>query len=445
MLSLTKSLIKSFVILSVGSAFLLANPIEQPCPKEVSDLPDGTTCWSGQDSEGAYYWIAKPKDWNKNLVMHAHGGPALGKATFKRATDDFKRWSIWVRDGYALAITSYRQGGVEVMAAAEDVARLLPIAVSVVGKPDKTILHGQSWGGGVAARAAEENGPFSKVKPKLDGVLLTSGVLAGGILSYDFRLDLRAVWQVVCANHPRANETQYPLWQGLPAKDAKMSRDDLSARVNECLGLDKDKSNRTKDQLQNIQTIVNVIKIPESSIQSHLTWATNHFQDIVFNRLDGKNPFGNEKVVYVDSNDDKELNKKVLRYKPDPIAFEKFKNDADPTGDINLPILTIRGIDDPTAFVELASTWQDTVKKAGKEQNLVQLYTNDAGHSYLSDAQYVATMNALLEWIDNAKKPTPTSVANDCKKLDKKWDPQNECRILPEYEPKPLSSRVPAR
>ncbi len=330
------------------------------------------------------------------------------------------------------------------MAAAEDTARLLPIASGVIGKTKKVILHGQSWGASVAARAAEIDGPLSKVSPKVDAVLLTSGVLGGGTKSYDFRLDLRSVWQAVCENHPRANETPYPLWQGLP-KDMKMSKEDLTQRVNECLGLDKPEAERSAKQKESLKTIVNVIKIPEKSIQGHLSWATNHFQDIVFNRLNGRNPFGNDTVKYVGSSDDEALNKKVLRYKADPSAVADFGKDTDPTGKITLPMITLRGINDPIAFVELASTWEETVAKAGYAKNLVQLYTDDKEHSYLSDAQYVSAMNALLKWVESQKKPTPMDIAKQCTTLEAKWNPQSDCRFLPEYKTAPLSSRVPAR
>lgn len=435
---------KSFLLLSTVVSFSVASPTPHECPKEIKNLPEETTCWRGQDEAGAFYWIAKPKHWNGNLVIHSHGGPALGKAKFERATEDFNRWSIWVRDGYAFATSSFRQGGVEVMAAAEDTARLLPIASGVIGKTKKVILHGQSWGASVAARAAEIDGPLSKVSPKVDAVLLTSGVLGGGTKSYDFRLDLRSVWQAVCENHPRANETQYPLWQGLP-KDMKMSKEDLTQRVNECLGLDKPEAERSAKQKESLKTIVNVIKIPEKSIQGHLSWATNHFQDIVFNRLNGRNPFGNDTVKYVGSSDDEALNKKVLRYKADPSAVADFGKDTDPTGKITLPMITLRGINDPIAFVELASTWEETVAKAGYAKNLVQLYTDDKEHSYLSDAQYVSAMNALLKWVESQKKPTPMDIAKQCTTLEAKWNPQSDCRFLPEYKPAPLSSRVPAR
>ncbi|MDR0577248.1 MAG: hypothetical protein LBI87_06855 [Candidatus Accumulibacter sp.] len=424
-------------------------PQASACPASITTLPANVTCWTGRDENDAYFWVVKPADWNGKLVIHAHGGPSLGAVTEQRAIDDLDRWTVWIRAGYAFAVTSYKQGGVAVLSAAEDMAVLLPIAVGLVGKPDKVILHGQSWGAGVAARAAEVDSALSKVKPKVDAVLLTSGVLGGGTKSYDFRLDIRVVYQALCKNHPRPAETQYPLWQGLPTKDSTLSPN-ISSRINECLGLNKPFAQRTPEQQQKSTDIVNVIKIPENQIQSHLNWGTNHFQDIVFNRLNGRNPFRNDSVYYMGSHDDAWLNAEIdamgLRYAADLDAVMAFAKDADPTGDIAMPIMTLRWIDDPTAFVELANTWENTVNKAGRSANLRQLYARSPGktHSYLSDAEYIAVMEALLDWEESGNKPSALDVAQRCAALDAKWTP-GSCAIDPSYEPQPLSTRVPAR
>ena len=52
------------------------------CPAGV---PATVTCYGGQDSQGAYYMIAKPANWSGILVMHAHGGPDLGAPSMERA------------------------------------------------------------------------------------------------------------------------------------------------------------------------------------------------------------------------------------------------------------------------------------------------------------------------------------------------------------------------
>jgi dienelactone hydrolase len=408
-----------------------AAPVATACPTGV---PAGSRCLSGKDSAGALYLIAIPQNWNGNLVMHAHGGPALGAPEAARTVEDLQRWSIMVKAGYAWAGSSFRQGGVAVRAAAEDTERLRRIFVQHVAVPKRTVLHGQSWGASVAAKGAEM---FN-----YDAVLLTSGVLAGGTRSYDFRLDLRVVYQYLCGNHPKPTEPQYPLWMGLPA-DGKLTRAELAARVEECLGVRKPAAQRTPEQARKLKTIVDVIRIPESSVLAHLNWATWHFQDIAQHRTNGLNPFGNANVRYTGSSDDAALNAGVLRYRPDPQAVARFGEDTDPNGRIKVPVLTVHGINDATAFVELDSAFRQTMERAGTADHLVQTFTNDRDHSYLSDPVYPTLMASLLQWVERGEKPTPAGIAERCKTFEAQFGAG--CRFLPDYKPAPLEARVAPR
>ena len=349
------------------------SPAAQPCPAEVAA---GSQCKTGRDSAGAYYWLVKPPTWNGTLVVHAHGGPELGTPKRERATEDATRWAIWSRAGYAYASSGFRQGGVAVRSAAEDTDRVRELFVANWGQPKVTVLHGQSWGAGVAARTAEIFATASNGKSNYDAVLLTSGVLGGGSQSYNFRLDLRVIYQAVCNNHPRLDEPTYPLWQGLPL-DNGLTRAELATRVDACTGVRQKPADRSSAQQRNLKTIVDVIRIPESALLGHLNWATWHFQDIVFNRLNGRNPFGNAKVRYKGSSDDEALNAKVARYTADQTALKDFSADADPQGRINVPVLTLHGISDPVAFVELESTFRDTMGNGGSLQQLLQVFTRD--------------------------------------------------------------------
>ncbi len=409
-------------------------PAPAPCP---SGLPAGASCLSGQDEAGAFYWIAVPPRWNHEvLVLHSHGGPELGAPTPERGARDLQRWQVMLRAGHAWAGSTFRQGGVAVHAAAEDTERLRGIAIAAIGKPKLTILHGQSWGASVAAVGAE------MFPAAYDGVLLTSGVLAGGSRSYDFRLDLRVVWQAVCNNHPRPDEPAYPLWQGLPPGD-KMGRAELDRRIDDCTGLRRPPAERSAQQRQRLKTVLDVIRIPEKSLAGHLAWATFHFQDIALQRLGGRNTFGNIGARYTGSADDAALNAKVARYRADPAALAAFAADTDPGGRITKPVLSVHAIDDPVAFVELESTFRDTVARASHGGNLVQAFTADDEHSYLSDVQYVAALQALLGWVQGGAKPTPLSLAEGCAALQPDWGA--ECRFRPAYAPAPLDTRVPPR
>ncbi len=412
-----------------------AAPAPAACPAGVGE---GTTCLAGRDSAGAFYLIAMPKAWNGDLVVHAHGGPFLGAPTAKRVAEDLERWSVMPRLGYAWAASSYRQGGVEVTAAAEDTERLRRLFIAKVAQPKHVYLHGQSWGGSVAAKGAEL---FADGKP-YDAVLLTAGVLGGATRSYDFRLDLRVVYQHLCRNHPLPSEPPYPLNVGLPA-DAKLTHAELARRVDDCLGLDKPAAQRTPEQAAKVKTIVDVIHIPERSIGAHLNWATWHFQDIVLKRTGGASPFGNVGALYAGSSDDAALNAGVLRYTADAQAVATLAADADLGGKIPVPVLTVHAIHDGTAMVELQESFGRTMAAAGRGNALVQTYTGDRDHSYLSDPTYAALMEALTAWVTQGKKPTPQGIAAGCEKA--KATLGSTCKFEPGYQPKPLDTRVPPR
>jgi hypothetical protein len=147
-------------------------------------------------------------------------------------------------------------------------------------------VHGQSWGGNVAAKVVEtygaaKHGPY-------DGALLTSDVLGGGSRGYDYRVDLRVVYQYYCRNHPRPSEPQYPLREGLRA-DSTMTATGLRARLQECTGYASEPEERTAAQQRNLDDILAVTKIPERTLESHLRFATFTFRDIVHSRLGVRN------------------------------------------------------------------------------------------------------------------------------------------------------------
>jgi hypothetical protein len=417
-----------------------AAPVAVKCPPTV---PNTATCFGGVDSAGAHYAIAQPKDWNGTLVLHAHGGPFLGAPTAERAMEDLVRWAIFVKAGYAYAGSSFRQGGVAATAAAEDTERLRGLYRAHVAQPTRTLLHGQSWGASVAVKAAERFTAATLGTQPYDAVLLSAGVLGGGTHSYDFRADLRAVYQHLCHNHPRPSEPQYPLGLGLPA-GVSMTAADLEQRVTECLGSDKKDAPRIAEQRAKAETLAKVIKIPESHIRANLRWATFLFQDISRPRTGGGNPFGNVGVRYTGSGDDAALNAAVPRFSADPEAYRRLAADMDPTGRIPVPVLTVKWIGDTTAFVELDGHFKSVMAAGGSGDRLVQTFTTQAvSHSYISDPTYPALAAAVLKWATGGPKPTPQSVADDCRAFEAQFGPG--CSFAPAYVPAALSSRVPER
>ncbi|MGW5041581.1 hypothetical protein ACWEQK_25865 [Streptomyces parvulus] len=418
-----------------------AAPARAAEPPAVADCPpalaEKATCWTGRDTGGAYYTMAVPKDWNGSLVVHAHGGPDLGDASDPaRSTEDLGRWAVMVEEGYAWAGSAYRRGGYGARMAAEDTENVRRLFTQRFGRPERTYLHGQSWGGDVAAKAAETYGAR---RGAYDGVLLTNGVLGGGSRGYDYRVDLRVVYQYYCRNHPRPTEPQYPLWQGL-RPGSTMTNAGLDARLRECTGYDSAPADRTALQQRNLDDILAVTGIPERTLESHLRFATFTFRDIVSSRLDGHNPWSNRGVRYSGSHDDKALNAGVERFSADPAARRDLSYDSDLTGRVDLPVLTLHAIDDPTAFVEHEAAYRATLDGAGRGRNLVQTFTRESEHSSLSDSEYAASIAALDAWARTGRKPAPHSIAASCATFDATYG--DGCFYDPGFHPKPYASRV---
>ncbi len=169
----------------------------------------------------------------------------------------------------------------------------------------------------------------------------------------------------------------------------------MATRADECLGVRKPAAQRTPQQAQKLKTIVDVLKIPESSVVGHLNWGTFMLRDVVA-KNGGASPFGNERVRYVGSADDAALNAAVPRFKPDPAAVARFAADVDHAGRFAVPVVSAHGIRDATVFVEGSDTLRQRMAAAGNGQRLVQNFVDSAEHSYWGDAYYPPLFNALL-------------------------------------------------
>ena len=388
---------------------------QRPCPEQLGAL---ATCYSGRDSNGAWYLAAVPKDWNQALVVHAHGGPRLGQPKPNDSDEDLERFAIMVSKGYAWVGSTYRRGGYGVRMAAADVDNSRAAFWSRFGQPKLTILHGQSYGGNVAAKLAELHALDSEGRKLYDGVILTNGVLWGGTRAYGFRADLRAVYQYFCRNHPRPDEPQYPLWQGLPL-DSAMTRSELELRFNECTGAEMFSGKRSIEQQHRLSAIARVTGINDRYLLRHLEWATFTFRDLVQLRLNGANPFDNSRMVYRGSRQDRDLNREIERFAADPAAVAKLAYDSDLSGQIVLPTITLHALHDPIVSAKADAYYGRLVAQSGNTRLLAQYLTNGDNHSRLSDAEVLAALEGLKDWIETKARPVPGQIEVRCAGLEK--------------------------
>ena len=348
------------------------------------------------------------------------------------------RHSHAVKAGYAWIGSSYRKEGYGVRMAAEDSDHARRFFIERIGKPKRTIFHGQSYGGMVGAKLVEIHAKNVDGSTNFDGALFNSGFVIGAPVGHQFRLDLRVVYQYYCKNLPRADEPQYPLWSGLPA-GAKMTLADLQAIVDGCTGIAKPAAMRSETQKQNLANILGAMRFPEALLVRHMQSATLVFREIVQRVTDGRSAFSNTGVRYTGSSDDEGLNRGVARFAADPQAFEALRADGAPAGLLPVPVVSLHSINDPQVVVEVQSAYRDTVNAAGKGERLVQAFTDEHAHTGQSAPELTAALDALMQWIDKGAKPSPQTIAAGCEAL--RTSLEGECRYRVEFQPKPYGTR----
>src|SRR5476649_3021003 len=72
--------------LSLAASAVMAQTAAS-CPAGLDPVAQ---CYKGQDANGAFYWIAMPKQWNHTLIMHSHGGPRLSAITQESNIEDLR-------------------------------------------------------------------------------------------------------------------------------------------------------------------------------------------------------------------------------------------------------------------------------------------------------------------------------------------------------------------
>ena len=399
----------------------------RPCPPAVAETAD---CHEARGAAGAWVLAAVPRRWNRRLVVHAHGGPRLSEPQAGDSDEDLERFAAVVQAGYAWVGSTYRRGGYGVRMAAADADNSRRLFWGRWGRPERTILHGQSWGGNVAAKAAELHALDTEGRPLYDGVMTTNGVLFGGAQAYQFRADLRAVYQYYCRNHPGPDERAYPLWQGLPA-DSRMTRAELRRRVDRCLCLDREASRRTAGQSARLADILAVTGVSEATLFSHLAWGTFHFQDLVHRRLGGANPFANADRIYSGSSDDVALNAGVERFQADPAAVARLAYDADLSGLIVLPMIAVHARGDPVVSPAALDAYARTAAQAGRDHLFAPILTDESDHSRLAAATYMSVLLGLERWIDTGRRPDASALQDLCARRERD---SSQCRFIRPFD-----------
>ncbi len=411
------------------------------CPPGV---PPGTNCVAGVDAHGAFFLIGVPANYNGRLVLWNHGYTLAPPAPLGAA--DLGVGLPALSLGYAAAASSFRPdaiglSGWQVRDAAEDTENLRQRFVQLAGRPHKTYIVGASEGGLITAETIER---FARDEGRLnyDGAMPLCGPVAGGDANWCGGFDLRAVYQYYCGNLPRAGEMQYPLYFGL-APNNTLSDLDVGTRVNECTGVAQPAATRTPQQTRNLANILGVAKIPESFLIIDMEFATFGLQELTLVRTHGLSPVTNHGVKYRGSDDDAALNSGVFRAGFNPGAIAWANSAYNPTGDVEIPTITMHTIGDGLVIVENEHEYREEFAEERDQRKLFQIYTNAGGHCQFSNSELAAAVEALVNWVEKKERPTTEGVIAACAQFRGIFG--DTCNINPTFRPGEFEARIPAR
>ncbi len=386
---------------------------------------------------GGYYKVAVPaEEWNGDLVIWNHGYSFAPVAPFSVTPENpldglGPLAALQLAEGYAVAASSYRQTGWALFKSRNDLEALMAVIHRKVGRPAHIFVTGASLGGLVTIDAIERANLGNVV-----GGLTMCGALAGS-RNWDAAVDLRLVYDAVCASTPGAFIPGGAA--GLPA-DVSVSLGEIVAAVQACTGVLAPPPLRTAEQQERLSTLLTVLRVPEEFLLTDMLFATMGLADLVHDptKLAGHIGTGNVNVDY----DDPVINETVARVAPNRGAAHRLRRHYTPTGDVgDVRIVSLHTDKDGLVAVENESSYASLAPAPQFTSAIV--VEDQPTHCGFTPAEVLASWESLRAWVAGGPQPTPETLQGMCTAAAP--DVGGPCRIDPAFVTPELDSRIRPR
>ncbi|HUF12566.1 MAG TPA: hypothetical protein VMN78_05640 [Longimicrobiales bacterium] len=360
-----------------------------PAAATLTDVP-GVQEIIGETGPGSTYALLVPANWNRELVVYAHGyvqpffEPALTmEIGFFR---DFL-----LTQGFAVAYSSWSETGYAVADGARRTHQLSGIFAEAVAEPARTYLVGLSLGGLVVDQLAER---FSS---QYDGTVALCGVMGGGLWNASYVADFRVLFDVFYPGVLPGSLLEMPegsiVAPGSPLFNAILGA--IAANPYPALDMAR---------MEQIQLRYNSITELVTSFVHVLGYQVNG-ANALSERLNGKSFFDNTNVRYSGSSNDDAVNAAVARYEGDPSAENYFDRSWEPTGGIGAPFVTLHTTRDPLVPERSEQIFARTVGDAGNADLLLQRTTDAFGHCAFTGPDVIGAFLSLHQWVATGVRP----------------------------------------
>jgi hypothetical protein len=366
-------------------------------------LPGATNMWGVH--AGASYLIEVPDNWNGDLVLYAHGfrgeGPELtvGPPRIR---------AHLIANGYAWASSSYRANNYMPAVGAQDTHRLAKKFGSLVGKPNRVFLTGDSMGGHVIGHALEQ-------WPKdFDGATPRCGVMGDSDL-FDYFQDAYLASQTLAYG-----SAEIPTPADYVPDGANATKAALGPVYPFVL-------NESGEQFKSI--IQNLTGGERPTFEEGWTFSNFGGNFVIDNGATGDGRDNIDTVYRFDtatgplSDEEEAFNDMIARIESDPQFRRANGNGIIPgsraavnspkiNGTFTVPVLTLHTIGELFVPFHMEQIYARRAAANGNSHLLVQRAIRDVFHCNFTGEEMVRAFDDMVEWVDTGIRPGGDDILN---------------------------------
>lgn len=374
----------------VSMLFALATVLGVAAPALADDVVDGST------GPGSVYRLVRPSDWNGILLLYAHGYVSKD-APVGITPDDELVISLLATEGFAVAVSSFSDNGWVLKDGTQRTHQLLGLFTSKFGKPARVYAAGASMGGLIAIRLIET------WPDEYAGVLPACAVAGGLARQVDFMANVRVLFDLF-----------YPGVLPGTAVDVPPGIDVVQDIVNPAVGAMTADPAGAFAIASIAQTPVDFANVSElfQSIATALGGAAGYPQ--ILGLTHGRAYFDNSATEYTGALLPATLlfiNENVQRFTGTPAGQNSIENNYTPTGDLQIPALTLSTFRDPVIPSFHRVIYGQVVAANGGADWLVQRSVPGTGGGYghctFTPQELTQAFSDLVLWGEFGVKPTP--------------------------------------
>lgn len=393
---ITKILIRvAFILFAIGGW----TPIQAAAQQVIT----------GTVADGSLYEIDVPANWNGDLVVYAHGifdpQAALVLPSQDMQSDFPQILPALLSRGYAVASSSWSSNGYAVNDGVQRTHQLSGLFFSRVGQSRRVLLYGKSLGALVVTKLVEQ------FPGEYNGALATCGLLGGGAAELKYLTDQRILLDYFFPGALEGDAFHTPTVPFSPGDPA------FNQVFGALVGGFAPPDFRTIQFMlaANLQVTNPFNPDPTEIITSALTGAgfSARFTNDILSRTHGHIPYDNTQVVYstLIFGDDAAVNAGVERFVSHPDAVNYIQQYYEPTGHLQIPMLTLHTLVDPVNPYFHEGLYAKKVSDSGTSDFLIQQRVNRYGHCNFRVTEILNSFDAMAQWAaDHSQKPNAGDV-----------------------------------